>query len=322
MPHDKAGGPAHRIKKITASEVGLLGVLATALGILATLLVGIFQFISGYNDRVTNLAKADLDKATSTLTNTVSALSGPLALQERLIWAYYQAHPDTSQVLQSAGNESPVSSKAQRGTADVPLASAQAMVKDYKDAFTKLSAAAPLLARQIEIDLDLPSELNHTARQRDPDQTITTAGAKRQPTNSATLHKLPFGCDKDLPTFGKDISEPRPRQLPDKDYLVIDWRNAKDNLVTLEYCFEDTHYNKMNKILSWVSGDGKDVDQSQKSNAESMDLKELSILQSRRFNDFMSVATFKIEGFRAKYQPNGIICSLVNSCTPPKLFSD
>jgi hypothetical protein len=96
MPHDKAGGPAHRTKKITASEVGLLGVLATALGILATLLVGIFQFISGYDDRVTNLAKADLDKATSTLADTVSALSDPLALQERLIWAYYQAHPDIS----------------------------------------------------------------------------------------------------------------------------------------------------------------------------------------------------------------------------------
>ncbi len=307
MPSDKAGGEGHRTKKITASELALLGVLATVLGVLATVLVGIFQFISGYNDRVTNLAKDDLDKATSALTDTVSELSGALALQERLIWAYYEAHPGTSAPQQGAGDASAVS--------------AQTMIKDYQsyeDAFTKLSADTPWLARKIEIYLDLPSELNHTAAQRDPDPAVTTAGAKREPTNNATLHKLPFHCDTDLPVFGQESSGPKPRQLPDNDYVVIDWRNAKDNLVTLEYCFEDTHY-KMNRILSWANGGSKDADQSNKPDAGSIDLKERSILQSQRFNDFMSVATFEIEGFRARYQPTGIICSLVSSCTP-KLF--
>ena len=87
--------------------------------------------------------------------------------------------------------------------------------------------------------------------------------------------------------------------------LAIHWKSAKDNLATLEYCLEDTHY-KMKRILNWASKGADDK------TAEGVieDLKKRSKLQGQRFNDFMSVATFKIEGFRVRYQPRGIFCTV------------
>lgn len=315
MPHDKAGGGwRRRVKKITGSEVALLGVLATILGVLATALGGLFQFISGYQDRVTNLAKDDLDNATSKLTEAVTTLSGPLALQESLIWDYYEAHYG-----------------ARRDSGDTaPLDSVTLIANEYAAAFTNLSAAAPLLARNMEIYLDLPDELRRGGAQSDgkpgATQATSTTGAagvtavKTEPLNNANLHNSRFDCDANAPQLTKASPQPfTQKPMPasaggqgngkqtDDTPPQINWQHAKDNLVTLEYCFEETHY-QMKQILLWAKT-GKDGSKPL-SEEDTKLLIDQSIKQGRRFDDFMIVATYKIKEFRVGYQPNGFFCNV------------
>lgn len=265
---------------------------AAFLGVLGTAFVSIFQYISAYQNSVANLAKEDLDKATSALTETVSALSGALPLQERLIWAYYLAHKKDHDPDEAAAYKD----------------GAHSIHDDYEHSFTALSAGTSLLARKMEIYLDLPGDLDHSA---------TRSAEKYAPINNSNLRTFKFDCvnHMHLPDIGSDSPLVLPLQADNNEepttgdeggnQLAVHWNSARDNLVTLEYCFENTHY-KMKRILSWASTDTDDKP------AESVieDLKKRSKFQGRRFNDFMSVATFKIEGFRVRYQPRGFLCTV------------
>ena len=261
---------------------GLIG-NAAVLGLLGTVFVSVFQYISAYHNSVANLAKTDLDKGVSTLAETVATLSTPLSLQGRLIWAYAlaQEKPDAA----AAYNDG-----------------AHSIYKDYDKSFTTLSAATSLLARKMEIYLDLPGDLDHAA---------TRNAEKVAPVNISNLHNFNFDCLNNMPAIGSDsplmlaLNEEPTTGDESSNQLAIHWKSAKDNLATLEYCLEDTHY-KMKRILNWASTGADDK------TAEGVieDLKKRSKLQGQRFNDFMSVATFKIEGFRVRYQPREIFCTV------------
>lgn len=327
MPHGKAGGRWHRFRKIAASEtarfLGKGASLGTILGFLAAVFATIFQHISGYQTSVADLAKNDLDNATSKLTEAVTTLSGPLALQERLIWDYYQAHYGDRR----------------DGADTAPSDSVKLIAKEYEGAFTKLSAAAPLLARNMEIYLDLPKELTQSDRKPGAIAATGAAGVtavKTAPLNNANLHHFRFDCDANAPqptkaSQGPFTQKPLPasghgqnngKQMDDTP-PQINWQHAKDNLVTLEYCFEETHY-QMKQILLWADN-GKDGDNPVPEKDTDL-LIDQSMKQGQRFNDFMMVATYKIKEFRVGYQPNGFLCSIpyvksLFSCTP-KLTAD
>ncbi len=265
-------------------------------------LVGLLQYVSAYHDSVAKLAKDDLDAATSALTEAVSGLSNPLSLQQRLIWNYSFAKKNNTEQDDEA----------------YETKSARSMSKSYEDSVTTLSAGINLLARKMEIYLDLPGDLNHAA---------ANSSANVEPISGSSLRDSDFRCDeqKHLPAFGKDESGKDRSTLAltpleadsnnnSSKPLAINWKSAKDNLLTLEYCFELTHQ-QMGGIRLWASTSTDDKPQptkSIKSIAVDIDgLKTLSKFQERRFHDFMSVATFKIEQFRVRYQPNGLLCTIL-----------
>jgi hypothetical protein len=105
-----------------------------------------------------------------------------------------------------------------------------------------------------------------------------------------------------------------------KNKPAINWRSAKDNLLTLAYCFEITDQ-YVAGIRQWASKSTDDKSRSRAIEVDTDRLKTLSKFQSRRFNDFMSVATFKIEQFRVRYQPNGLLCTVLGVDTQLDYFT-
>jgi len=300
----------------SAAKSGSWGFVGNAaiLGVLGTVFASVFQYISAYHDSVANLAKADLDKGVSTLADTVTALSTPLTLQERLIWDYYLANKDNTDADDTATFHT----------------SAHSIYDDYQKSFITLSADTRFLARKMEIYLDLPGDLNHAA--------ANNSAANFTPINNSNLRTSDFDCDdgKYMPAFGTNsaklhlkfkTTENDSQKPATKDgsgeVLIVNWMSAKDNLVTLEYCFEITHYN-MGEILKWASNSADDKREPTKTAVDIQKMKSRAKSQGLRFNDFMSVATFKIEQFRVGYQPNGFFCSLpvisnTRKCMPDEL---
>ncbi|MGD0333392.1 MAG: hypothetical protein ABSA90_09060 [Xanthobacteraceae bacterium] len=286
---------------------------AASLGVLGTAFVGLLQYISAYQGNVAKLAKEDLDAATLALTDTVTALSGPLSLQERLIWSYSAA----------------VDSNTDKDDDAYETKSARSIYKSYDDSFTTLSAGINLLARKMEIYLDLPGDLNHAG--------ANNSSTNVEPISITNLGVYQFDCYNTVPAFGRDTHGndrskfELPPQSDNSRKLAINWTSAKDNLLTLDYCFEFTHRN-MEGIRRWASNSTDDKPQPTKSIKIDLDqLKTLSKTQARRFNDFMSVATYKIEQFRVRYHPNRFLCTVPvignaldvfgHTCTP-RLFAD
>src|SRR5262245_60617200 len=155
----------------------------TFIGFLGTLIAAYFQYLSAYQEKVTARAKEDLAAATSAFTEAANALSIPLSLQERLVFAFYDA----------VNNKIDVDDNA------YVTKRARAIAERYEDAYTALRENINLLARKVEIYLDWPSDLG-----RDPAQNNLLI---LDPINSSLLGAYNFDCDKHLPSFehGKSV---------------------------------------------------------------------------------------------------------------------
>jgi hypothetical protein len=295
MSSAKASGPTAKSKQATPRGFWRFVGSAAFLGALGTALVSLVQYISAYHDNVAKLAKQDLDAATSALTEAVTALSNPLSLQERLIWNYHLAKKNNNEDDDDA----------------YETQNARSIHKNYEDSFTSLTTGINLLSRKMEIYLDLPGDLAYAAANNN--------WANVEPISAANLRAFDFGCDKEIPAFGKDKSGKDLSTLAlmlgdgSNKSLSINWKSTKDNLLTLEYCFEFTHEH-MGGIRHWAarSSDKAQVAKSIKSSEVDIDrLRILAKIQEQRFHYFMSVATFKIEQFRVRYQPNGLLCTVL-----------
>ena len=303
-PPEKRPAKNHPAARGFLPLLGNATVLAAVLGALGTVFVSILQHVSAYHDSVAKLAKEDLDNAATALTDAVTALSNPLSLQEQLIWFYAVAKKNNTDTDDDA----------------YETKNARSISKNYEDSATALGVGIKLLARRMELYLDLPGDLNHAA--------ANNSSADVEPIGTSSLRASDFVCDAKHMPFAKDASgkvisklQLTPKgddNLGGNKPLAINWKSAKDNLLTLEYCFEMTH-EEMREIRLWASK-AKPV------RSGEFDLgrvKALVKLQEQRFSDFMSVATFKIEQFRVRYQPNGPFCSVFgidtifpHTCTP------
>jgi hypothetical protein len=97
--------------------------------------------------------------------------------------------------------------------------------------------------------------------------------------------------------------------------LDIDWYSARTQLLTLDYCIENTHA-AMGRILPWAESETK-ADQGQAAAPPSALTPAMHAFfmtrfrgQMRRFNGFVSLAIYDMQQFRVKYQPEGFLCSL------------
>lgn len=297
---------AKRLVLRTDAEIAAFKGL-TFFGLLSTLIVAYFQYLSAYHNKVSAMAKDDMTAATDTFTRTSNALSTAIILEDQLYLSFKRAAE-----LNASGDADALTSKR-----------AHDLYTAYEAAATALRENVNLLARKAEIYLDWPSDPGH-----DPANTINTLGA--DPISTSLLGTFGFDCDDDMPSL--DRNNHVTKKSKDGKELDIDWFSAKHHVLTIAYCFDVTQKTWMEIVRQWASQSTLDPDQV----ANFASSKTAGQLQERldhevvRLNDFMIRAMSEIEQIRVKYRPNGFICSVpgvgqfltgFNRCTPIRTAS-
>jgi hypothetical protein len=262
---------------------------------------------------VTAQAQADMAAATQTFTDASGALAASLNLQQRLITSYHNA----------------VAADTDTEATSYETINARETYKSYATAYAELSQNYNLLARKVELYIDMASDLN-----RNP-----TADGTPLPEeiDMSLLNAYGFDCELHMPSFERHAKDKTGKEedrskvlLTDPKTgktLTIDWYSAKHHVLAIETCFE-INQQAMTAVKQWASA--STVDPAEKTRFAQ---KTFDIFHARdsnqvlRLNAFMSLAMFDIDKIRIKYRPNGFICgvpglsatlSLFGKCTPVK----
>ena len=299
-----------RVKQLTGGAWTDFSFVANAafIGALGTVVVSFLQYFAAYQDKVATLAKEDLAVATTALTDSLNAVSLPLTLQERLVFDYLAA----------------TDAKVKPDERAYAASSARGLVKNYYSGFDSLRQQIMPLAVKMQLYLDLPSDPN-----AGPGEILSRS------VHSLTVPLLGyynFDCDRDFAAFDGGGSVLRLEDPASGPTLDIDWYSARTQLLTLDYCIENTHA-AMGQILPWAES-GAPADQPQAAEPASTltPAKHAFFMtrfrgQMRRFNGFVSLAIYDMQRFRVKYQPEGFLCSLpllsgaialVDRCSPAR----
>jgi hypothetical protein len=309
--------------------------------LIGSLLVGYFQYLNAYQDKVSAQAKDDMAAATSTFTDIANAFSEAQTLQQILFFDFSNALDDHSDADEKA-----------LGTKD-----ARGIFPAYETARTLLRQNSNLLARKAEIYIDWASDFDRDAAEA---RTPTT-----DPLTESLLGDYNFDCDDaaNFPQFEttsspnvKSVSnrtDENPCQIdkdqanydPDKSYInlcarrngetvpnktaiAIHWYSAKHQVVTMHYCLQALHA-RLLAARDWASQSEIGVPAKAKFLIEREQTRTELDNQVVRLNAFMSLAMFQIERIRVKYRPVGFAChipfvtSVVSwfsrSCTPVRL---
>ena len=160
--------------------------------LIGSLLVGYFQYLNAYQDKVSAQAKDDMAAATSTFTDIANAFSEAQTLQQILFADFSNALDDHSDA-----NEKALGTKDARG-----------VFPTYESARTQLRQNSNLLARRAEIYIDWASDAD-----RDPAEARTPT---TDPLTESLLGDYNFDCDDsaNFPQFetassanGKSVSD-------------------------------------------------------------------------------------------------------------------
>ena len=106
----------------------------SVLGLLGTLIVAYFQYVSAYHDKVSAQSKDDLAAATATFTEATNAFSTAMTLQQTLFFNYRDA----------------VSKNVDGDDKGLETRTAREILKGYDDARTDLRRNIDMLARKVE----------------------------------------------------------------------------------------------------------------------------------------------------------------------------
>jgi hypothetical protein len=279
----------------------------TVLSVFGTLIGAYFQNLSAYENKVTAQAQTDMAAATQTFTDASTALAIPLNLQWRLINDYHNAI--------MAGTDADATGYEMRNAREI--------YTTYIKAYDDLSQNYNLLARKVELYIDMASNL-------DPHPRSDETPLLRE-IDMARLNAYGFDCEENMPSFNKQARDKNGKEEdeskislknPDNGKILpVDWYSAKHHVLTIETCFEINH-RAMTAVHQWASG--STVEPAQKNTFMERNFKILHTRASNlvlRLNSFMSLAMFDINKIRIKYRPNGFICSvpglsLFGNCTP------
>jgi hypothetical protein len=264
------------------------GLTVGALGALGTVIATYFQIVSSYQDKVAALAKDDLAAATQAFTETSTLLSVPMALQVRLTYDYYSA----------------VKEKSDTDNNGYLTTSAHAIYQTYTDSLTSLRSSRNLLGEKMELYLDWPTDSSHD---RNAKLSFST-----DPISTSLLDAYKFDCDKNMPTLEDGKAQtPVPDPNNSGKTLVVDWYSAKHHVLTLEYCLDVTNRD-IASVNQWASKSlvDKTIKEKFTSAAKEDQIKAQLSRQILRLNAFTSLAMNRIEQFRSRYQPNGVLCNM------------
>jgi hypothetical protein len=301
----------------------------TAVTLLTSLLGGYFQYLSSYQDKVSEQAKVDMADATGTFVDISNAFAEALMLQQLIYFDYLDALHDPS----DAGGNAMI------------MAAAQGVFPDYIKARTALRQNSNVFARKAEIYIDWASDLG-----RDP---ATSDALDQDPLTETLLGNYNFNCSAtvNFPHYGTAnadaqggappnicstgtendlkkstvslcaIDQATGKTNPAKPAITIDWHSAKHHLLTMHYCFEIVH-GEIETARIWASKN--DVSDRRKTEFLARQDKYRSDLnrQVARLNAFMSLAMSQLERIRVKYRPSGFFCHVPLVRDAIGLFSD
>ncbi|WP_028346982.1 hypothetical protein [Bradyrhizobium murdochi] len=289
--------------------------------VLSSLVVGYFQYLNAYQEKVSSQAKEDMNLAAATFTEISHAFSKMQGLQQTLYTDFVRA----------------VGEKSDAGDKALATSNARAISESYEKARNELRENIDLLTRKAEIYIDWASNTY-----RDPAE---KRNVDEDPLSRRVLRDYAFDCsDKfNFPAFGNvhapDDDTP-PKEVADDKYCAmaekrgvddttrpkdafiricagpqdraakrIYWYSAKHHVLTMHYCFEAAH-NKLAAARQWAAGSvgdaakESDILQGEKEiNAELDDL-------AGRINAFSSLALYQLEQIRVKYRPAGLWCNV------------
>lgn len=284
----------------------------TAVTLLTGFFGGYFQYLNAYEDKVSALAKADMDTATATFLAISNAFAEAQTLQQ-LIFYNYAAIADGGA---DAGGLGMVTKAGNDG------------FDPYMKARTQLRRDAAVFAHKAEIYIDWASDTG-----RDP------AAARlldQDPLTEALLGLYDFDCDAEanMPSFapppapgGQDPCTaptgptPAPSQQlqlcardrkaggidRNRPSITIDWQSAKHHVLTLHFCFEQSH-RQIATARVWASQNPVS-DERAKAFKDNEDRYAARLdRQVVRLNAFMSLAMAHLESIRVKYRPTGFLC--------------
>jgi hypothetical protein len=199
---------------------------ALPVSVLGALFVSLWQYETGYHDKMAAIAQEDATAATNTLNGTLTTISNAILLQQRLVSDFYLTLK-TNKLTQNASYET---------------TEAQSIYKNYINAYADFSQNYSILPLKMTLYIDWPT-----------DGTISLPSDK-PPTNSdpvsmSSLGEFNFDCEGNMPTFTPNHT----LVLTANDRsLTIDWNNAADQVVAIEYCFDVTHVETL-ALQQWAS---------------------------------------------------------------------
>jgi hypothetical protein len=310
---------------------------------IVTLLAGwvgtYIQYLSSYEQKVSETAQADMKDATATFVEISDAYAEAQLLQQLIYYNY--AASGTS----DPGNKAMVTKAGQGAYANYVTA---------RDALRKNTS---IYVRKAELYIDWPSNLG-----RDPAGTAPNDG---DPLTESLLGDYNFDCDAkgNFPHYGaaeqagtssekysveasqKACLAPnethRQVEMDSKTVLCaaddqgkidhtrpsreINWHSAKHQLLVMHYCFELTH-NQISAARIWASNN--EVSQQAKDDfAKNKGSSQASLdHEVVRLDAFLSLVMSQLERIRVRYRPSSFYCNLPlinyaisDRCTPVRI---
>jgi hypothetical protein len=288
--------------------------------VLSSLIVGYFQYLNAYQEKVSNQAKEDMKSATDTFELVSAAFSDAMALQNLLYSGF-------SSALRSKSDAS--------GTA-LGTRNAGEISKAYEKARTDLREKVDVLTQKAEVYIDWASDID-----RDP---AGKRNVEDDPLSRSLLRDYRFNCSDpvNFPKFGNVNASPgKPASdVPDDKFCAsegnqeinddtappnafiricpsdrngvarrIYWYSAKHHVMTMHYCFESLH-DRLEGARQWASQSDRDAAKENEIVAQAAQVSAAVDDLARRLNSFNSLALYQLERIRVKYRPAGFVCSV------------
>ena len=296
------------------------------LTMLGGLLVGYYQYLNAYQEKISARAENDVKTATAAFSEISKKFSQVQMLQQALF-------TNVSNALDE---------KVSRDEQVMAAKHAKAISATYETAWVTLLENGDLMARSAEIDIDWATDFNR-------DQ-VTSHYPNSDPLSRSLLATYDFDCNDNLPKVAPVIRErpsdaceadgsryfgvhdfssnvcPKRRISTDSPPSVrVEWYSAKHQVLTMHYCLQVLHQ-RLSKARSWALHGEPNPATAAAFRTERDQLRREIDIQAARLEAFMGLALFHIEAIRVKYRPVSFVCHLPfatplisrwnDSCTP------
>ena len=283
-------------------------------------IVGYFQYLNSYQEKVSSQAREDMKSATETFEGISTAFSDSLALQSMLY----------------ANFTSAIRNKSDASSTALGTKNAKEVSTAYEKARTELREKIDVLTHKAEVYIDWSSDID-----RDP---ASKRNVEDDPLSRSLLRDYRFSCSDptNFPKFGNVNASPgRPAtDVPDAKFCDsehnqeiddettppnafiricpsdrkdvarrIYWYSAKHHVMTMYYCFENLN-DRLEGARQWASQSDRDSGKESEIVAQAPQLSAAVDDLARRLNSFNSLALYQMERIRVKYRPAGFVCSV------------